>query len=85
MNLWTDFSSSDSDSNPSADSDHRAIREAIPFFERNLQARQESVRRIAEQSLLVIELIFEALDKRRAAWATRVAEGIVDIEPEPES
>jgi hypothetical protein len=49
--------------------DHRLITKAIPFFETHLHSRLLSVRSIAQQSLLVIDLLFEALGKRKHALA----------------
>lgn len=58
----------------------------MPFFERSLGSRQVPVRKIAQQSLQVVALLFDAVEKRReASEARKVAGKSWDSEEEVET
>ncbi|KAM0754833.1 hypothetical protein T439DRAFT_297225 [Meredithblackwellia eburnea MCA 4105] len=70
MNLWTEWPEDLDES-----SDHKLIRESVAFFESRVSSRQIPVRKIAAQSLQLVGLLFEEVEKRRVASEARKAAG----------
>ncbi|KAM0791451.1 hypothetical protein ACM66B_005906 [Microbotryomycetes sp. NB124-2] len=70
MDLWTTFPP-----NVTECPDWRLIVDVVPFFQRSLSYRQNSVRKIAQQSLNAISLLSQAIMARKEEAVRRVAAG----------
>ncbi|KAK4054400.1 hypothetical protein OIV83_000894 [Microbotryomycetes sp. JL201] len=70
MDLWTTFPP-----NVTECPDWRLIVDVVPFFQRSLSYRQNSVRKIAQQSLNAISLLSQAIMARKEEAMRRVAAG----------
>lgn len=65
MHLWSEFSSTEEGADSAKEKDEDLIKGAVVCFERFKNWRTSVTRKIAQQSLQTIDLLYDAFEKRR--------------------